>query len=290
MVIAVLILPGIDAIAKYLSDSMGAAQVTWSRFVFQALLMLPLALRMRSAAVVPKLWVHAARGTLLAVATCLFFGALKSLPIADAISIFFVEPLLLTLLSAFFLGEKVGWRRISAVAIGLCGSALVIQPNFATVGTPALLPLGTATCFAVYLILTRKYAASEDAATMQFFSGVFGCAAMTAILLVMEYAQLDGMPLVIPSMTQWGLLFALGVIGAIGHLLIVAAFALANASLLAPFQYLELVSATLLGYFLFADFPDTATWVGIVIIVASGLYVFHRERVVAGSAIHTDAA
>jgi S-adenosylmethionine uptake transporter len=284
MVIAMLMLPSIDAIAKYLADTVGAGQVTWCRFFFQTLLMLPLALRVRDNLNMPNLWVHAARGALLAIATCLFFFALKVLPIADAISIFFVEPLLLTALSAVFLGEKVGWRRVSAVAIGLCGSALVIQPNFSSVGTTAFLPLGTAACFAVYLLLTRKYAGSEDPATMQFFAGVFGCAVVSVILLVGEQLEIPGMRPMAPTLSEWGWLFALGAIATLGHLLVVQAFALANASLLAPFQYLELVSATILGYLLFADFPDTGTWIGVVIIVASGLYVFHRERVVTRSA------
>lgn len=281
MVIATLTLPGIDAIAKFLSPTVSAGQVTWSRFLVQTLLMLPLALRANAqhSASLGLLCVHLARGALLAFATLLFFHALKFLPIADAISIFFVEPLLLTLLSAWLLRETVGWRRISAVLIGLAGSALVIQPNFETVGLAALLPLGTALCFAFYLLLTRRFAAHQDAGVMQFYAGVFGCATMTLALLCRDWLTLPGLEVTIPNSYEWGLLFALGVIATVGHLLIVSAFRVAAASLLAPFQYLEIVSATILGWYFFADFPNTLTWVGVGLITGSGLYVFHRERV-----------
>jgi S-adenosylmethionine uptake transporter len=281
MVIAALTLPGIDAIAKFLSPTVSAGQVTWSRFFFQALLMLPLAMRTQAlhSASFLLLWVHLARGALLALATLLFFHALKFLPIADAISIFFVEPLLLTLLSAWLLSEPVGWRRISAVLVGLAGSALVIQPNFASVGLTALLPLGTALCFAFYLLLTRKFAAHQDAGVMQFYAGVFGCVTMTIALLCGDWYGIAGLETTLPNTYEWTLLLGLSVIATGGHLLIVAAFRKARASILAPFQYLEIVSATLLGWIFFADFPDVATWLGIGLIIASGLYVFHRERV-----------
>ncbi|MEM7407910.1 MAG: DMT family transporter [Pseudomonadota bacterium] len=279
MAIATLTLPGIDTIAKFLAGSIEAGQVTWARFVFQTLLLLPFLWRLPPAVRSPKLWVHAVRGTLLAVATLCFFGALKFMPIADTISIFFVEPLLLTLLSAWFLKEQVGWRRISAVGVGLAGSALVIQPQFATLGTTALLPLAAAACFSVYLLLTRKYSAHDDPITMQFFAGVFGCVGMSIALLIGDPLGIEPLAIEWPTAMEWSLLFLLGVIATAGHLLMVSAFGLADASLLAPFQYLELVSATILGYWLFSDFPDVSTWLGVAIIVSSGLYVFHRERV-----------
>ena len=140
MLAAMLILPGIDAIAKWLSGSISSGQVAWSRFFFQTLLMLPLFLRTRGAIMTQALPLHALRGALIALATLLFFSALKYLPLADAISIFFVEPLILTLLSALFLGESVGWRRLAAVATGFAGALIVIRPSFSALGAPALLP------------------------------------------------------------------------------------------------------------------------------------------------------
>lgn len=281
MIAATLLLPCIDAIAKYLSDFISAGLTVWSRFFFQSLLMAPLALwRWREHRPRPALLVNAARGFLIALATLLFFAALKTLPIADAISIFFVEPLLLTVLSAVFLGETVGWRRLSAVLVGLAGAALVIRPNFAAAGSTALLPLGAAACFALYLMLTRKFAHRDPPEMMQFVAGVSGCAVMSVALLTGEIMAIPVLTPAWPTLEQWLWLAALGVIATLGHLMVVAAFARANASLLAPFQYVELVSATLLGYFVFGDFPALMTWTGVAVIVGSGLYVFHRERVV----------
>jgi len=279
MVAAMALLPGIDAIAKWLSESIASGQVAWSRMMFQALLLSPLVLRQRRPLIGPGMWIHAMRGALIAAATVCFFSALRYLPLADAISIFFVEPLILTLLSALFLGERIGWRRLSAVAAGFCGALVIIRPGFASFGWPALLPLATACIFATYLLLTRTLAQREDAARMQFFAGVFGCAVMTPVLAIGSVLGVHVLTPVWPELREWLLLALLGVIATTGHMLVVHAFARAPAGLLAPFQYLEIVSATLLGWVLFADFPDPLTWVGVGIVISAGLYVFHRERV-----------
>jgi S-adenosylmethionine uptake transporter len=274
-------LPGIDAIAKWLSGAISSGQIAWSRFFFQTLLMLPLFLRTRGAIVTPALPLHALRGALIALATLLFFSALKYLPLADAIAIFFVEPLILTLLGALFLGESVGWRRLTAVAVGFAGSLIIIRPSFYTLGLPALLPLGTALSFAVYLILTRKLAQHEHPERMQFYAGVFGCLVMTAALAAGSAADLAVFSFVWPDPWQWLLLAGLGIIATAGHLLVVHAFRRAPAGLLAPFQYVEIIGATILGLVFFGDFPDAMTWVGVAIIVGSGMYVFRREATLA---------
>ena len=281
MLAAMLILPGIDAIAKWLSDAISSGQVAWSRFFFQTLLMLPLFLRTRGAIVTRALPLHALRGALIALATLLFFSALKYLPLADAISIFFVEPLILTLLSAVFLGESVGWRRLAAVATGFAGALIIIRPSFSALGLPALLPLGTALSFAVYLILTRKLAQHEYPERMQFYAGVFGGIVMTVALTAGSVTDVAVLSFVWPDRSQWLLLAALGIIATAGHLLVVHAFRRAPAGLLAPFQYVEIIGATILGLVLFGDFPDAMTWIGVVVIVSSGMYVFHREATLA---------
>lgn len=281
MLVAMLILPGIDAIAKWLSDSISSGQVAWSRFFFQTLLMLPLFLRTRGAIVTRALPLHALRGALIALATLLFFTALRYLPLADAISIFFVEPLILTLLSALFLGESVGWRRLTAVVVGFVGALIIIRPSFGALGLPALLPLGTAVSFAVYLILTRKLAQHEYPERMQFYAGLFGGLVMTFALAAGGAADVAVLSFVWPDPWQWFLLAGLGVIATTGHLLVVHAFRRAPARLLAPFQYVEIIGATILGLVLFGDFPDAMTWVGVAVIVGSGMYVFHREATLA---------
>lgn len=277
MLAAMLILPGIDAIAKWLSDAISSGQVAWSRFFFQTLIMLPLFLRTRGPIVTCALPLHALRGALIALATLLFFSALKYLPLADAISIFFVEPLILTLLCAVFLGESVGWRRLAAVVTGFAGALIVIRPSFHALGLPALLPLGTALSFAVYLILTRKLAQHEYPERMQFYAGVFGGIVMTVALAAGSVTDVAVLSFVWPDHSQWFLLAGLGVIATAGHLLVVHAFRRAPAGLLAPFQYVEIIGATILGLVFFGDFPDAMTWIGVVVIVSSGMYVFHRE-------------
>jgi len=277
MITAMLMLPGLDAIAKWLSGSVSSGQVTWSRFFFQIIFMTPLLLRTRGPWFSPVLLLHGARGFLIAAATLLFFSGLKYLPIADAISIFFIEPLLVTLLSAVFLGESIGWRRISAISIGFIGALIIIRPTFSEVGWPVMFPVGTAFCFSFYILLTRKLVKTEDPIRLQFFAGIFGFLVMTAALYFGTSNNVEILTAIWPTKFEWMLLFGLGLIATIGHLLVVHAFRRAPVGVLAPFQYVEIIGATLLGLLIFDDFPDAVTWLGISIIVGSGIYVFHRE-------------
>ncbi|MDC1287313.1 DMT family transporter [Gammaproteobacteria bacterium] len=277
MIVAMLALPGIDAIAKWLAGSISSGQVTWSRFFFQIILMSPLLLRTRGPWLTPALWLHAARGALIAFATLFFFSGLAYLPMADAIAIFFIEPLLVTLLSALFFGEAIRWRRISAISLGLVGALIIIRPTFSEVGFAALYPVATAFCFSFYILLTRKLVSKEDPIRLQFFAGIFGCLVMS---LALGYGSINDVAIlaaVWPSQHEWLLLGALGLIATACHLLIAHAYRLATIGILAPFQYVEIIGATVLGLVIFNDFPDAITWLGIAIIVGSGMYVFHRE-------------
>ncbi len=280
MTVAMLSLPGIDAIAKSMSGIVPPAEASLARFVVQTTVLFPFVLKFGLAIPRPMIGLHAARGALIAFGTMLFFTALRYLPMADAIAIFFVAPLLLTLLSPFMLNERVGWRRMTAVGVGFLGSLLVIQPSFEDAGWPALLPLATALCFAFYLILTRRLALTVDPIVMQFNAGIFG--GLTSALALLLGWLTGWLPEVIhpvlPDFQALQLLLLLGLVATAGHMLVVHAFKRADAAVLAPFQYLEIISATLLGYLLFDDFPDALRWVGIGVIVASGLYVFYRER------------
>ena len=278
VIVAMLMLPGIDAIAKWLSSSISPGQATWARFFFQLVLLLPLYLRCSGGPTPTSVMVlHAARGTLIALATLLFFSGLKYLPIADAISIFFIEPLMVTLLSALLLHEPVGWRRLAAIAVGFSGALVIIRPGFESFGWPVLLPVGAALCFSLYIILTRSLVRREDPVRLQFFTGVFGCIVMTLALAFGTSTQMPLLTAVWPDSFQWILLAGLGLIATVGHLLVVHAYRHAPVGLLAPFQYVEIVSATILGWAVFGDFPDPTTWIGVSIIVSSGIYVFHRE-------------
>lgn len=278
MAAGVLVIPGIDAIAKYLADTLPPGQIAAGRFLFQLAFLLPIVLVTGRPLRSNHPGLNALRGCLIAGATLFFFWALAYMPLADTVAIFFVEPLILTLIAAVFLKEPVGWRRLTAIVVGLVGAMLVIRPSFQTIGLPALLPLGAATCFAIYLVLTRKVAAGDDILTMQLWAGFFGLAMLGSALTVGSAAGVDVLDPIWPSASEWLWMATLGAIATSGHLLIVGAFRRASPGILAPFQYLEILGAVLLGVVIFGDFPSLLTWIGILIIVASGLYVFHRER------------
>lgn len=277
------LLPGMDAIAKYIGGigAMSPGQLTLIRFVVQAVFFgFWLALFSGTASLRPKrLWLNALRGALIACASLLFFIAVKYMPLADAIAVFFVEPLILTILSFIVLREPVGWRRVSAVIVGFIGALIVIQPSYALFGAVSLLPLGTATLFATYLLLNRVAGAYDTASTMQFIAGVSGTVVLGAAVLAGDTLGFEDMRFHWDAPAWiWGLALVMGLIGCFGHHLIVQAFKLAPASLLAPFQYIEIVAAAGLGWVVFNELPTPSKWLGIAIIVLSGLYVFWRER------------
>jgi drug/metabolite transporter (DMT)-like permease len=280
MTLAMAVLPVMDVFAKLLGQSMPALEVTLSRFAVQTVLALAAALAIRNPATLipPRIGLHAVRGLFLAGATLLFFQALKVMPIPDTLGIFFTEPLILTALSTVVLGERVGWRRWSAVATGFVGALFVIRPSWSVFGLTALLPLGTAFLFAGYLLLTRRLRVEGSLLAAQFITGVAGTVALGAALLFAGAFGPPEMRAVMPDAIQWSQMLGIGVVSFIAHGLVVVAFRHAPATTLAPLNYLEIVSATLLSYLVFGDFPEPPVWLGIAIIVASGLYVAHRER------------
>lgn len=281
---AMFFLPIMDAIGKWLSivDAVPPATVTFGRFLFQALITLAIILALGGikALRTRNLSGNLLRGALMGLGGVCFFVAIKYMPLADALAIFFVEPLILTLLSAVVLKEQVGWRRLSAVAVGFLGTLLVIQPSWELFGWVSLLPLVTATFFAIYLILNRLYSADDNPLVMQLYAGLGGSLMTGAILVAGSLLRIDDLSMGLPSgPLPWMLLVAIGAIATIGHLLVVHASRLVPASLLAPFQYLEIVMAVLIGLVVFSEFPSLSKWIGILIIISSGVYVFWRERV-----------
>lgn len=278
-----LIIPLMDAAAKWLALHAGVSpgQLTLARFAIQAIVAAPIVVAVGGfMALWPKRPVlNLIRGAMLGVASLLFFLAVKYMPLADAIAVFFVEPLILTLLSVVFLRETVGWRRISAVLVGFAGALIVVQPSFSLFGPVSLLPLGTATLFASYLTLNRAAGVRDSAMVMQFAAGVGGVLVLLFATGFGTVAGIENLSLRIDySVSIWALIALMGALGMFGHHLILLGFRIAPASLLAPFQYLEIVSAAAAGFLLFGDFPDLSKWIGIAMIVGAGLYVFWRER------------
>jgi drug/metabolite transporter (DMT)-like permease len=290
MAFAMLILPCMDAIAKYMAvfHGMAPGQLAFYRFFFQLAVTLPLLMTTAGADAfkAKRPWLNMLRGALHAAATLLFFTAVKYMPLADVFAIYFVEPFMLTAMSAIFLGEKVGWQRWLAITIGFGGAMIVIQPSFEIFGMTALLPVLCAFLFALYLFLNRAIGEADPPLTMQTLSGLGGTLFMLLVMLVGDRAGLADFRISLPqNWFELGLVILLGAISGYGHLLVVRAFRMAPLSILAVFQYFEIISATLLGYIFFADFPGFWKWVGVAIIVGSGLFIIWRERKASGAAI-----
>ena len=276
---AMLLVPVLDVFAKLLGRTLDPVQVTFMRFVMQIILLTPFVVWGRLWAI-PKgtFGMQFARGVLLAIATACFFAALQRLPLAEAITIYFVQPLLLTALSALFLGETIRLRRIMAIAIGLIGVMVILQPSLIMFGWPALLPLITAFAMACYVALTRRLAGQVHPYQMQMMVGFSATVTLGVALLVGPIFEIPWTSFDWPTSQQLKWVACMGLAATIGHIFIVWAAGNAPASVLAPFQYLEIVSATLLGYLVFNDVPATSTIVGSSIIIVSGIYLFHRER------------
>jgi len=273
------LLPGQDIIAKYVSDTVSAGALSWARFLLQSLFMLPFILYFQGArGLVPnRLWPNVLRGALIATSSTLFFAAIAVMPVADAIAIFFIEPFILTILSAVVDKEHVGWRRRIAVTTGFIGVLIVVQPSWAVFGPISIVPALGGAIFAVYVILNRRLTAYDTPATMQFTAGLSALLVMTICLAGGSAFDLPGLEPTAVGAREVGWLLLMGVFGTTGHLLFVQASRLAPSSLIAPMQYVEIVCAAILGYLVFGDFPTLVKWIGIAIIVGSGAYVFWRE-------------
>ncbi|MDR9484018.1 MAG: DMT family transporter [Sediminimonas sp.] len=269
-----------DATAKLLGETVALGLLLIVRFGLQALLLIPLVVlggriwRMQGKA----LALAGVRTVMHVAGIGMMFTALRFLPLADAIAIAFVMPFIMLLLGKFALGEEVGARRLLACCTGFIGTLLVIQPSFAEVGWPALLPLGVALDFALFMLVTRTIARESDPIALQAISGVMACAVLLPPLLLLHDSGLPGFDAAWPSPREWSLLMLVGVLGTLGHLLMTWALRLAPSATLAPMQYLEIPFATLIGWIVFNDLPDGLALLGIVVTVAAGLYIIVRER------------
>jgi drug/metabolite transporter (DMT)-like permease len=272
MLTAMMLLPYLDVVAKFLGQQgMPVMQIVWARMAFGALLTLPFVLKHGGPAAIrpDQPWYHTLRAALLIAATFLFFTALKYLPIADALAIFFVQPLILTAISPFVLGEKVGPRRWAAVCVGFIGTLIIIRPGMAEVNPGTFYALGAGAALACYFAMTRRIAGRAPAMVTTFHTSLIGTVLTTALIIGTWQT---------PSPAQWGLLFLIGLIATVGHYCIVRAYDHAEASLLAPLAYTEMVMAVFAGWWFFGDLPDGYTLLGVSILIACAIYISVRER------------
>lgn len=273
--------PLLDTASKLATADIPVGQITTARFLVQGALMLPIALLMRlplrmsgktTALII-------LRAVFLIASTYGFVAGVQVMPIADALAIVFIEPFILLLLGYFLFGNPVGPRRIIASVVGFAGALLVIQPSLTHYGTAALYPLVSAFCFAFYMLITQAIATGMHPVTQQLHTSIAGSLLCLPVMFWANGTGITELDPVMPQGLNWLWLFGVGFWAAASHMCMTVALKCAPASTLAPLHYLEIVTAVTLGYLVFGDFPNALTWAGIVIIVASGLYIIHRERV-----------
>jgi drug/metabolite transporter (DMT)-like permease len=262
----------LDSIAKYLARFYPVPGLVWARYAGHfVLVVLILGPRLRLELVrTTRPGLQLLRGLLLAGSSMFFFSALKFMPLAEATSINFLAPVLVTVAAAVVLKEKVEPARWVAIAAGFAGVLIIIRPGAAISGPAALLPFGTATCFAAYSVLTRKIAGVESPYTSLFYAGLVGTVVLAAVL---PFAWATP-----TTLLHAVLLLAMGLIGGTSHLILIRAYEHAPASRLAPFSYTQLLWVLLAGYLLFGDFPDNWSLIGIAIIGASAVYIATHQR------------
>ena len=269
--LAWVILPVMDGLAKYLSVDLPVLQIVWARYFFTVVITLSFIIIFYRKQLVwtskPKLQLF--RGLILLCATILFFYAISIISLAKALTLAFVAPLIVTALSPFILGEIVGYRRWLAVIIGFIGSLIVIRPGLIEFNLATLAALGTGFFYGIYFIITRKLHTADSSLLTLLITGVVGAIILSAY---MPFSWIE------PNPNQWLFMFCIGLCASVGHFFLIISLKYADASKLAPFSYFEIVTNVIIGYYFFSDFPDTWTWVGLLIIINSGIYISIRER------------
>jgi drug/metabolite transporter (DMT)-like permease len=275
MIAAMLIFPFLDVVAKFLGrQGIPVIEIVWARLFFGMLLTAPLLVANEGIqALAPRdTKLNVTRGALIVISTLMFFWALKYQGIAETLSIYFVQPLIITALAPAFLGEHVGMRRWSAVAIGFLGVLVIIRPGFQQVNPGVFLAFGAGVTSGIAMLLSRKLAGGSSAMANTFYTSLMGT--IFATMAVTAVWQT-------PDLHQVGLFVLLAAIGTTGNYLSIRALQYAEASMLAPLGYAEMINAVLAGWYFFGDFPDSWTFVGVAILIACAVYISWRERVAA---------
>lgn len=270
MTIAMLSIPMVDGLAKYLSGTYSPLFLSWARYVVATLIVLPVAVIRSGPRPFPteQRMSHLLRTLCLVVSMSLYFLAVARIPLATAISVFFIGPIAAVVLSVFVLKESLTRTKAASLALGFIGALVILRPD-GDVDPGILLAFGAGLTFALYLVATRLTARKSDPVSTLAFQ----CAIGTLLLFPQA--------VVTWTMPQWadlGFFLALGAVSAFSHLLSIAAFRFAETSTLAPLVYLELIGATLIGYYAFGEIPDVFTIVGAGLIIAAGLLVLRRHR------------
>ena len=270
MIGAMFVFTLMDAVAKVLTQEIGVWPTLWIRYLGQAVLVFLIVLP-RFGKIVKTSFplLQLARSVFLMCATMCFFWGISNIGLAEATAIMDISPVLITLGAVLFLGERIGIRRVIGIVGALIGAMIVIRPGSDVFSVYALFPLGAAICYSGYNIITRFVGAREDPWTSLFYTALFGAMVFSTIV------PFHWQPLSTFTIT---LMVALSVMATLAQWLLIKALSLGEASLLAPIGYIALIFATLWGFLLFGDLPDQWTVIGALVIVASGIYVWSRER------------
>ena len=265
------VLPIMDGMAKHLSTEIHFLEVVWGRYFFMVVISVPITfVFFKQHLSWPKnINIQLARSIFLFLSTILFFYAISVISLAESLTLAFVSPLIVTLLSAILLKEQVGYRRWIAVIIGFIGAIIVIRPGFNEISLATFAGLGTGIAYAFYVITTRKLSSIDSPLLTLIFTGLSGA---IIISIIVPFVWIT------PNYTQWLFLIGLAAVGTLGHFFLILSLNFAEASKLAPFAYFEIVTNIIIGYYFFGDLPDRWIWIGLIIIVSSGVYITTREH------------
>jgi drug/metabolite transporter (DMT)-like permease len=262
----------LDGAAKWLVASVPVLVVVWLRFLTHALFASALLLPLRGAALLKTRhwrW-HALRAVMFVVMTALNFWALQYLQLAVTSSIFFIVPILTALMAAPMLGERIDAGRWAAIVAGFAGVLVIVRPGSADFHPAMLLALANAVLYAIFNLMTRRLAAYDPPETIQYLPAVGAAILLTPVALAAWDAP--------SGWLEWTVACLMGALGGLGHYLLAAAHRYAPATVIAPFLYQQVLYMALFGYLVFGDVPSPAVWIGAAIVIASGLYLFARER------------
>ena len=271
LIVTGIVLAGMDVTAKYLALEIPILMVLWGRYFFHTAINFTVyAAKGRSLYFLraKRPGLQLLRAAALFGATSFMYVAITLMPLGDAAAIQFMAPVLVTVISGLFMGEHVGPRRMAAVVVAFIGVLFVARPGSGVLGWAALLPLVTAFLLAGYMVLTRYIRGKDDPDVTTFYSTAAGALVLT-LLVPLHWQAL--------SLNQWGLMVTMGAAGAMGHLLLVKAFHTAEASMLAPFTYSQVMGAIFWGFVVFGDVPSVWAACGAALIIGSGIYVWYRE-------------
>jgi len=262
----------LDGSAKWLVGTMPVIMVVWLRFVMHALIAGAVLFPLRGPALIrSKYWRwHAVRALMFVAMTGINFWALQYLQLTVTSSIFFTVPILIALISTLFFGERLDAARWAAILAGFAGVLVIVRPGSAGFHPAMLASLVNALLYALFMLMTRRLAAYETPEKIQYLPAV-GAAVLLTPFAIAGWEWPD-------TWLEWTVACLLGVFGAAGHYLLALAHRYAPASVIAPFLYQQVVYMALFGYVVFGDVPPAAVWTGAGVVVASGLYLFYRER------------